>query len=151
MSPSSSAKHVDRAGILSGTASGGGRTLRGTMPLRVLLGFDAVTCVAFGAALVVLNATLARVAGLPPALLYEAGWFLLAFGSFVSWAALRASPPRRAVVAIIVANALWVVASADLLAASLSPTTTIGFVLVAVQAIAVAMLAVLEFLAMRSA
>lgn len=62
MALSSSAKRIDRPGIPSSATSDGASMFRGTTPLRVLLGIDAATCLAFGAGLVVSNAMLARIA-----------------------------------------------------------------------------------------
>ena len=75
--------------------------------LRALLGFDAATCVPFGTLLVAANAAVPRVTGLPPGLLADCGWLLLAFGAVVAATALRRAKSRVAVLAIVDANVAW--------------------------------------------
>jgi hypothetical protein len=120
-------------------ASTGARPL-----LRGLLAFDAATCILFGAALVGFSAFAARLTGLPPALLFEAGWFLLVFGALVAWAASRPEPSRLAVLAIVDVNLLWALACGALLVFDAATATTLGKGLVAVQALAVAALGLIE-------
>ena len=118
-------------------------------PLRRLLHVDAATCAASGALLVAAAPALAGPLGLPVALLREAGIALIPFAALLLWLARRPDPPRRAVWGIVIANALWVVASVALLPSRLVAPTALGEAFVLAQAGAVAVLAWLEYGALR--
>jgi hypothetical protein len=114
------------------------------MNLRLVLWIDAATCAATGLLLSALAAKLSALLGLPAPLLLVAGLSLFPIAAFMAWAAKRPSPP--AVWLVIGGNALWVLGS--LLVLALSPTT-LGIVFVIAQAAAVALLAELEYAALR--
>jgi hypothetical protein len=118
---------------------------------RVLLA-DAVASGATGALCVLAPGALARWFGLPAGLLAGAGVVMLLWAATLAWLALRqAGPPRKAVAAIAVLNAIWVVDSLLLLAIPgwVAPTT-LGVVFVLAQAVVVADLALLQWLGLRA-
>ncbi len=120
-------------------------------PLRALLVFDASTCVALGAVLVAADRFVARITGLPPALLAEAGLVLLVFAACLAAVVARRAVPRMAVLAIVDANLAWAVASVVYVVGFADGATPVGRALVAAQGVAVAALATLEFVALRRA
>jgi hypothetical protein len=117
-----------------------------SIPLRPLLWFDASTCVAMGLLLTITAGPLSAMLGLPSPILQEVGIFLLAFALFVAWVATRPDPRGRVPI-VIAANVGWTIGSFALLAVT-SPTA-IGIAFVAVQALAVAMIAALQAAAAR--
>jgi hypothetical protein len=114
------------------------------MNLRLVLWLDAATCVATGLLLSVLAGRLSELLGLPQALLFYAGLSLFPIAAFMAWTAQRPAAP--AVWLVIGGNALWVLGSLAVLA--LSPTA-IGTAFVIAQAVAVAVLAELEYRGLR--
>jgi hypothetical protein len=114
------------------------------MNLRLVLWLDAATCVATGLLLSVLAGRLSELLGLPQALLFYAGLSLFPIAAFMAWTAQRPAAP--AVWLVIGGNALWVLGSLAILA--LSPTAT-GYAFVLAQAVAVAVLAELEYAGLR--
>jgi hypothetical protein len=85
--------------------------------------------------------------GLPASLLRYAGLVLIPYVVFVAVVATRARIATGAVRTVIAANALWTVASFALLA-FITPTV-LGIAFVIVQALAVAGLGVLQYVALR--
>lgn len=114
------------------------------MKLRHVLWLDALTCVATGLLLSVMHLKLAEWLGLPAPLLLYAGLSLFPIAAFMAWTAQRPAAP--AVWLVIGGNVLWVLGSLAVLA--LSPTA-IGYAFVIVQAVAVAVLAELEYMGLR--
>lgn len=117
--------------------------------LRRLLAFDAVTCVAMGAALVLGAPVLGDLLAIDPLILRGAGAVLLPFAAFVLWTATRASVPGWAVWAIIGLNLLWTIESLVGLAAGWLAPNALGVAFVIAQAVAVAVIAELEMIAVR--
>ena len=87
--------------------------------------------------------------GLPTEMLVVVGAFLIVYAALVLRLATRPEMPRIAVVAVIAANALWVVDSLLALAFDWFTPTTAGQVLIAVQAVLVAGLAALQYVGLR--
>ncbi len=118
-------------------------------PLRRALlvdaGVSAVTALAmtFGAPL------LSGLLELPEPLLRYAGLSLLPFVAAVAFVATRPQPPRAGVWAVIVVNALWVLASIALLLGGLVAPNALGYGFVVLQAAAVAVFAELQLQALR--
>jgi hypothetical protein len=112
--------------------------------LAAVLLFDAFTCAAMGIALLAVTPWLSSWLGLPEALLTWAGVLLL--GSAVLMAvAGRQRPPGAALVTLIVAgNVAWGLASFYVVYA-IDNITFLGSVFVVVQALAVLVLAWLEW------
>ena len=116
---------------------------------RVLL-LDAVSCLGMGAMLVVGGGTLAPLFGLDRPLLTGAGLTLVPIGLFILWVGTRASVRPLAVYAIIAGNLLWVIESL-LVVRGAEAITALGTAFVLAQAGAVAGLALLETVGVRSA
>ena len=90
-----------------------------------------------------------RLLGLPSNLLLYSGFGLVPFALLVLYCARRDVFPTGGVWTVIAINALWAVASgAMLLAPRISPST-IGYVFVIGQAIAIAALAEMEYVGLR--
>jgi hypothetical protein len=87
--------------------------------------------------------------GLPTEMLMIVGAFLIAYAALVLRLATRPAMPRVAVIAVIAANLLWVVDSLIALALDWFTPTTVGQVLIAVQAILVAGLAALQYVGLK--
>ncbi|WP_437554601.1 hypothetical protein WME97_21870 [Sorangium sp. So ce367] len=117
---------------------------------RVLLA-DAALSGATGLLMLAAAAPLAGLTGLPEALFRWAGASLLPFAALVAWLGTRERPARGAVVAVVVANALWVVDSVLLLALGWFEPTAIGYAFVAAQALAVALFAEAQVIGLRRA
>lgn len=111
--------------------------------LRLLLGIDALTCAAFTALAFGATTFLARLSGLPAALLQGAGIVLCFATVILALAAARHDPPSALVWLVTAINVSWVMASLVVLA-MVPGLTTIGQILVAVQALIVAGTAVVE-------
>jgi len=89
--------------------------------------------------------------GLPAGMLAAVGAALIVYAGLVLRLATRPAMPRAAVVAVIAANALWVVDSLLALALDWFTPTTAGQVLIAAQAALVAGLATLQYVGLRRA
>jgi hypothetical protein len=118
-------------------------------PLRTILLVDAVTCVVMGAALVSGAAMIAALTALPPALLLYAGFALFPIAAFMIAVAGMSITWRAGVWLIIAGNAAWVVGSLWLLVSGFIAPNALGCAFIAAQAIAVALLATLEHIALR--
>jgi hypothetical protein len=118
------------------------------IPLRPLLWFDATTCVAMGALLTAAGGPLSAILGLPNFLLVEAGILLLLFALFVGWAATRTDPSSASRI-VLAANMGWVIGSLALLAGPWVQPTPLGTAFVAVQALAVSAIALLQWATTR--
>lgn len=88
------------------------------------------------------------VLGAPTALLVPLGLFLAAYAGGLLLVA-RAGAPAPAVLAVVVGNAVWVVASVVVVIGDLLTLTTAGNVLALVQAAAVALLADMQAIGLR--
>ena len=119
--------------------------------LRRVLAFDAVSSGALGLGAVLLAPTLAGLLGLPIDLLREAGIVLLPFAAFVGFLASRQEPSRIGVWIVIALNALWVIDSVLLLFANGIEPNALGYAFIIAQAIAVGVLAELEYVGLRRA
>lgn len=132
-------------------------TARSDRLLRRTLWGNAVFSVISGAVLVACAAPFAAwathepmsVAGLDLAVVFELlGLGVVAFGVICGWAASRQTLPRGWSQAILAADIAWVVASALVLALPASWTVA-GIAGIAVVALIVADLAILEYLGLR--
>lgn len=109
--------------------------------LRSLLVVDALTCFVFGLLLAVAAAPLAALLGLPQSLLFYAGVVLFPCAALMALAAKTLAKPL--VASVIAGNAAWVVASVSWLL--IFEVTTLGLAFIVAQAVAVSILAVLEW------
>ena len=87
--------------------------------------------------------------GLPTEMLMAVGAFLIVYAALVLRLATRPAMPRVAVVAVIAANAVWAIDSLIALALDWFTPTTVGQVLIAVQAVLVAGLAALQYVGLK--
>jgi hypothetical protein len=114
---------------------------------RVLL-LDAATCLGTGLMLALGSRALSPLFGLDAALIQGAGIALLPIGLFMAAIGTRRSAPALFVYAIIGGNLLWT-AESFVLIGSAPAITIIGQAFVAAQAVAVAGLALLEYIGVR--
>ncbi|MDB5469738.1 MAG: hypothetical protein JWR84_1298 [Caulobacter sp.] len=124
-------------------------TLQLSTLLRRTLGFDAATCAAMGVAMTAGGLPLARITGLPPALLMIAGLVLLAVAAVLAWLAKRQSAPAPMVWLVLGGNAGWVAASVALLVGGWVRPTLLGELFIIAQALGVVGLTGLEYLGYR--
>lgn len=117
--------------------------------LRTALKIDAVACGLTGLGFIGTPRTHNDLFGLPAGLTLPTGVFLLLFAVAVWFTGSRRRIEPRAVIAVISANVAWVVASVAVIAAGWLELTSIGIGYVVLQALAVGILAELEFIGMR--
>jgi hypothetical protein len=117
--------------------------------LRNVLVLDAAASGATGLLLVAGAGVLEDLLGLPMALLREAGLILIPYVACVAWVGTRQPIARRAVWAIIAANALWALASVGLLVSGLVGPTPLGYTFVIAQAAVVAVLGELQYAGLK--
>lgn len=115
---------------------------------RVLLA-DAAAGAASGLLMLLGAGMLEGLLNLPAALLQAAGASLLPFAAFLVWLGTRKTPSRAAVWAVIAVNAVWVVESFYLLLSGWVAPNVAGQAFIVAQAIAVAVLAELEYFGLR--
>jgi hypothetical protein len=119
--------------------------------LRRALIADAVISGTTGVLMLAAAAPLARILGVPTALLSSAGVSLLPFVAFLIWLCTRASVPRSAVWLVIALNLAWVIGSIALLFIDRLDPNGLGIAFILVQAIAVAAFAEAQYVALRRA
>jgi hypothetical protein len=86
---------------------------------------------------------------IPGAVFRLAGVSLLPFAALLVALAARPTVPTSAIAAVIVANALWVIASIALLVSGQVAPTMLGYAFVIVQAVAVLGFAELQWVGLR--
>ena len=119
--------------------------------LRNVLWADAASCLGSGLLQLLFTGSMARLLGLPPALLLWSGLFLLVYAGAVAFIATRDPLPRPVVWVLVAGNLGWAVACVLLvLGGGLAPTTP-GTAWILVQALTVAVLAELQFFGLRRA
>lgn len=117
-------------------------------PLKTILLLDAATCLLMGLLLAVASGFVCSITALPQPLLFCAGLLLLPIGLFMAATAIWWLSSAAAVWLIIVGNAGWVIASLGLL--MIVTANGLGVVFVLAQALVVAMLAWVEYRALRA-
>jgi len=122
-----------------------------TLTLRNVLLLDAATCLLTGVLLVLSARLLAELTAIPSALLFYAGAILIPIAVFMAVTATRAALLPLAVWVIVAGNALWVVASIGLMIGPWIAPNVWGYAFIAAQAVAVAVLTMLELDGARSA
>src|ERR1700694_1326732 len=85
----------------------------------------------------------------PEALLRETGLFLIAYAILVGWLGTRRAMPKALVSIVIAGNAAWTLASIALLLSDAVAPNLLGEAAVAMQAIAVGVLAELQYIGLR--
>ena len=124
-------------------------TSRNSYPLRTLLLVDAATCVVMGAVLISGSALIATLTAIPSALLLYAGFVLFPIAAFM--AAVASQAWRAGVWLVIAGNVMWVAGSLWLMVGGWIAPNVLGYAFIAAQALAVALLAALEHVALRRA
>jgi hypothetical protein len=117
--------------------------------LRRVLIIDAVISGATGLMLIAGADLLHDWLAVPAELARGAGLSLIPFALLVGYLATRQSVPRAGVWAVIVLNALWAVDSILLLIGGFVSPTALGTAFIIAQALAVAVLAELEYVGLR--
>jgi len=117
--------------------------------LRHVLRADALSCVACGLLQVVFTGQMARLLGLPEALLAYTGEFLLAYAVAVAFVSTRDPLPRPLVWLLMAGNLGWAIACALLLVSGRLAPSMLGMAYVVAQALTVAVLAELQFFGLR--
>ena len=126
-------------------------TVTMTPYLRNVLAADAAVSGAAAILLIAGAPYLSPLLGLPSGLLFWAGIVLVPFVALLLVTLRRQSVPRLIMIDIIAINALWVAGSFGLLVSGLVSPNALGIAFVAAQALAVAVLAELQFVGMRRA
>jgi hypothetical protein len=116
--------------------------------LRTVLLVDAATCVATGLLMALGAGILADVTAIPALLLLYAGISLFPVAVFIALVAMYGLV-APAVWGVIAGNALWVAGSVLLLVDGLISPNPLGYVFIGGQAVAVAVLAELEYFGLR--
>ena len=117
--------------------------------LRRALQADAVFSGLSAVVLTLGAADLAPLTNLPEALLRETGLFLIAYAAFVGWLGTRTTMPRILVTIVIAGNAAWTLASIVLLFSDVVTPNLLGEFAIEIQAIAVGVLAELQYTGLR--
>jgi hypothetical protein len=112
--------------------------------IRIVLWADAASCAGSGALQLAALQPLVQLLGLPRPLLLESGLFLVIYALAVAFVATRRNVPRALVRLFAIGNAGWCIGCVGLLLSGAVPVTALGVAWVLVQAITVAVLAVLQ-------
>jgi hypothetical protein len=125
--------------------------IRETPLLRWTLELDGVANVVTGLVYVLAAGWISDQLGLPTALLYPTGAFMIAAGAVIFAMSSRRSVPALWVGAVIVLNFVWAVDSVVVAAAGWFDPTTAGTVWILLQAGVVAVLGAFEWAGLRRA
>lgn len=117
--------------------------------LRRVLALDSASCALIGLLLALGAAPLSGLFGLSGRLLLGAGLLLLPLAAFIAWLASRPAPPSPLIWLVIVGNIAWTAESVLLIETESARITALGTAFVAVQAVAVLGLALLEYAGLR--
>lgn len=117
--------------------------------LRRVLWVDAMAGTGMGVLHLGAPALLADLLGISSLLLTASGWLLLPFVVLAGWLALQRQPPRGALTLLIVGNFAWVAASLAVLFGTSLVEGALGMAYVGAQALAVLVLAELQWMALR--
>lgn len=117
--------------------------------LRTVLKLDAASCLAMAAIILPLSGMLSETFGIEAAALSAAALALIPIGVFVLWLGTRRETPAALVVLVIAGNLGWAIASFAA-AGSVPAITFLGQAAVAGQGLAVLVLAIAEWVGLRS-
>jgi len=117
--------------------------------LNALLALDAATCTVMGVALLAASNPIADVTLVPAGLLFWAGALLIPIAAFMAISARARPVPGWATALIVIGNVAWAVISVLLPVIGMIAPNPLGWVFVLGQAAVVAILAKLEFDALR--
>jgi hypothetical protein len=123
--------------------------LKSASLLKLALLGDSIASGAAGLLMAGGGAAFANLLGLPPALLLNAGLFLLPYAAFVGLLAFRPVIPHGGAWLIVAVNALWSIESLALLALGWIQPTLLGTLFVPAQAIVVAGFAIAQVAGLR--
>lgn len=123
--------------------------LQPTPMLRNALLLDGLLSGVTGLLLVLAAGWLGAFLELPRLLLLVAGSALLPFAALLVWLSNRAEISRQAIWAVIAVNALWVIDSLLVLAIGWLSPNLFGYAFVIAQALAVALLAELQWFGLK--
>jgi hypothetical protein len=119
--------------------------------LRRTLTVDAVVSAAAAFVLVLAGGEIAQWLAIPESLLRSAGIVLVPFAIYVGILARRELLPRASVLAVIGMNIAWVIASLWLAMGSAVQPNAAGYAFIVGQALAVAVLAEMQYIGLRRA
>ncbi|WP_137920287.1 hypothetical protein [Hydrogenophaga sp. 2FB] len=125
------------------------QTLTSSTGLRLVLWADALSGSATAVLHLALAGSLSALLGLPTGLLSASGILLLLYVALAGLLALQSTPPRALLGALIVGNFAWVAACLVLLFGGAVSPTPLGQAYLVVQAVAVFVLAELQWMALR--
>src|SRR5688572_23718859 len=112
--------------------------------IRPLLLIDSATCVACGLLMTAAARPMAQLTHIPDTVLTYAGLALFGVAAFIALVATRAAESAPAVGAVIAGNLGWCAASSWLLVGGVITPTPLGQAFIALQAVVVLALALLE-------
>lgn len=113
--------------------------------LRRVLLVDAATCVLAGLVMAAGAKFVNGLTAIPTGLLLPAGLILFPVAAFMAFVATRAQVSRGAVWVVVIGNAGWVAASLFLMLGSAIAANGLGQIFIGAQALAVALLTLLEY------
>lgn len=119
------------------------------LSLKSMLALDAATCGAMGAFLLLGSAPIAKATQISAGLLFWAGASLIPIAAFMAISSRPTPGPGWAATLVVLGNLLWVAASIFLPVAGLIAPNPLGWAFLVGQAGVVAILAKLEFDALR--
>jgi hypothetical protein len=119
--------------------------------LRLALRLDAAASGAFGLLSLVAGPLLDAWLGIPPAVRWPVGLFLVAYAAALWAAAMPSRIYRPSAWGVIVLNGLWVIASGAVVAGGWLGLTGLGVAVVLAQAVGVALFAELQVMGLRRA
>ena len=117
--------------------------------LRTVLLIDAATCVVTGAVMAFGATPIDTLTNVPRELLFYSGLSLFPIAAFIALVGTRTAPPAPGVWLVILGNVAWVAASVWVLLGGMADPNTLGIAFIVFQALAVAVLAELEFMGLR--
>lgn len=124
-------------------------SLTSPVGLRRVLWADALSGSGTAVLHLALTGSLSALLGLPGALLSASGVLLLLYVALAGTLALQAAPSRALLGALVLGNFAWVAACLALLFGGLVSPTPLGQSYLVVQAVAVLVLAELQWMALR--
>jgi hypothetical protein len=119
--------------------------------LRLALRLDAAASGVLGLAFAAAAPVLDGLLGIPAGWLVGLGAFLVAYAGGLVWLAARRVIPAGLAWAVVAGNTVWVLHSVAVLLTDFFPLTGAGVAVVIAQAVAVVVLAELQFVGLRRA
>lgn len=117
--------------------------------LRLALRLDAVASFGLGLVTALLASPLTEVLGAPKPWVLGAGLFMLVYGAAVGWLSTRDEIARELAWGVVIGNLLWAVHTGLLGFTDLIAPSALGLGLILGQAVAVLLLADLQYLGLR--